>query len=374
MNIKNLSVFQFRNIIHENIHFNSRVTLFLGENGQGKTNFVESIYFLSKGRSFRTPETEPLIYNKSDKKAVRILAEVIKDETLHRLESQIIDEKKFFYLNEKRNNSLKIFKNFPVILFSPESLSIIKEGPDQRRALIDEMVILKDDQNINILEGYRKAVKSRNALLKRYKQGLLNEFQLMDLLESLDTIYAQYSTELINERLNILTEISTQFDDIVRAITQLNVNTFVDYVDEKGQKYQSKTEVNTVLNTLREKLPLEMKLGVSLVGPHKHDIRFHFDGKESRYYCSQGQQRALILAFKLTQILYHHRIYGYYPILILDDVLSELDRDKRAYLIRFLSGHNAQTFLTSTDMDQHEELRNLDLMKYVVKNGTVIKG
>jgi DNA replication and repair protein RecF len=101
---------------------------------------------------------------------------------------------------------------------------------------------------------------------------------------------------------------------------------------------------------------------------------FYFDGKESRYFCSQGQQRALILGLKLTQILYHHRIYGYYPILILDDVLSELDREKRAYLIRFLNKNNAQTFLTSTDMEQHQELHNLDLTQFRVKNGTVVKG
>lgn len=374
MRIKNLSIFQFRNIIHQNIKFDSNLSIFLGDNGQGKTNFVESIYFLSKGKSFRTSDTYPLVFNQAEKKAVRVLVEIEKEETLHRIETQILDDKKTFYLNEKRNNSLKIFKNFPVILFSPESLSIIKEGPEYRRSMFDEILLLKDDENIGIIEGFRKSLKSRNALLRRYKQGAMGQNQLQDVLEPLNAIYAGYSKELISRRLQLIEEISDEYDQIVQEITNQNVNTFVDYVDEKGIKIRTPTDDNTVLNKLKERFDLEMKLGTTLVGPHKHDMSFHFDGKESRFFCSQGQQRALILALKLTQILYHHRIYGYYPILILDDVLSELDKDKRAYLIRFLSKNNAQTFLTSTDMEQHQELHNLDLMQFIVRNGTVIKG
>ncbi len=374
MIIKKLSIFQFRNIIHQNIEFDSNLSIFLGDNGQGKTNFVESIYFLSKGKSFRTSDTDPLIFNQADKKAVRILAQVEKEETLNRLEAQILEDKKTFYLNEKRNNSLKIFKNFPVILFSPESLSVIKEGPELRRSLFDEMLLLKDDENIEIISGFRKSLKSRNALLRRYKQGGLGKNQLQDVLEPLNAIYSGYSKELINRRLELISEISQEYDQTVREITNQNVNTFVDYVDEKGVKIRESINDNTLLYKLKERFDLEIKLGTTLVGPHKHDMSFHFDGKESRFFCSQGQQRALILALKLTQILYHHRIYGYYPILILDDVLSELDKDKRAYLIRFLSKNNAQTFLTSTDMEQHQELHNLDLMQFIVRSGTVIKG
>ena len=120
--------------------------------------------------------------------------------------------------------------------------------------------------------------------------------------------------------------------------------------------WDSEKIYDAMYNQLRERLPIEVANGVTMVGPHKHDIRFLFNNHDSRYYCSQGQQRALILAFKMAQIRYHKRISENQPILMLDDVLSELDQDRRNYLTEFLNQIDSQIFLTSTEMNINRAL------------------
>jgi DNA replication and repair protein RecF len=173
-----------------------------------------------------------------------------------------------------------------------------------------------------------------------------------------------------------LQEIGPLFSDIFTQITtekSSSVDISVAYVAKGEDGPKNVDEIrNTLRKNLEQKWQTEMASGLSLYGPHKHDVVFYFDKKDSRHYCSQGQQRALILAFKFTQILYHRLIYGYYPILILDDVLSELDNEKKLFLINFLKTNEAQTFLTTTDLDNLQNfLENQEISVFSVKNGAI---
>lgn len=373
MKLEKLKLQQFRNIADLDLEFKKNVIVFEGDNGQGKTNIVEGIYLLSKGSSFRTSDVTHLIQREFEKnKEVSIINGILeKDGVEHHLRVHLSETKKQIFVDEKKTTALKSFQKMPVILFSPESLAAIKEGPEHRRSLIDETLIIKKDSNLRIIQDYKKILKTKNSVLRQFKKGLIALNQVRDLLFSLNQQFVRISHELVSERLSLIQEINPQFKNIFNEMTHQNVDISVRYVVSEKESENANEITNTMRNRLVEKMDIELSSGTSLIGPHKHDIVFSFEKENSRYYCSQGQQRALILAYKLTQILYHKALYGYYPILILDDVLSELDKEKRAFLIGFLSGNKAQTFLTTTDIEKSEALEILDVQIFKVVSGNI---
>lgn len=375
MHLKNLNLFNFRNFREQTLNFNSHVVVFKGQNGQGKTNLAESIYFLSKGKSFRTSDASHLIKNDS-LEGTRISGKIHSDQTEIDIEAKIVDELKSQMLNGKKTNALKVFKTFPVILFSPESLSVIKDGPEVRRNLIDETLVLESESNLKVIQNYRKILKTKNHVLRQFKQNRMTAAQTKDLLMGINPVFLNHAVELTNLRTSLLKNIHSLNQQSLINITGKNVEIAVNYVIKSEETINSEDFVsNTLRKDLKEKVAIEMSAGNSLYGPHKHDVVFEYSGTDSRFYCSQGQQRALILAFKFTQILYHESIYGYYPILILDDVLSEFDREKRSFLMQFLNKNEAQTFLTTTDIDdaqnENGQLSKLDVSVMNVKEGHV---
>lgn len=371
MLLKNLNLYNYRNVREQNLNFDSHVVVFKGLNGQGKTNLVESIYFLSKGKSFRTSDISHLVKNDS-KEGTRIHGIIHKDSTEVDIEARIINDLKTQTLNSKKTSSLKTFKNFPVILFSPESLSAIKDGPEARRNLIDETLLLESESNLKVIQNFKKILKTKNHVLRQFKQGKISAIQTKDLLSGINPVFFEHALELTNLRISLLKNIHNLNQQSLIEITGKNVDIAVSYVIKSDERENSADLIsNTLRKDLEEKLAIEMSAGNSLYGPHKHDVVFKYGSSDSRFYCSQGQQRALILAFKFTQILYHEGIYGYYPILILDDVLSEFDREKRSFLMQFLDKNKAQTFLTTTDIDDTLDLSHLDLSVLNVNEGVV---
>ncbi len=373
MFIKKLGLKNFRNFKDLQLSFNSNINIFIGNNGQGKTNLVESIYSVSKGKSFRTTNSEYLINEENKEFGAKVEVALQKKEIEFLLSAQFLETKKILKVNEKSSNSLKNFKLMPVIIFSPESLEVIKGMPEERRNLIDETSILENDLQIEIISEFKKLLKTKNNVLKKFKSLEMSRSQAFDLLKSLQFLFLDRSCELIQARYRTIKEITPYFRDIFHQITGQNVDISVGYVAKEQEEPKSVEEIcNTLRKNSENGLEKEMNSGLCLYGPHKHDIVIYFENKDSRYYCSQGQQRALILAFKFTQILYHKLIYGYYPILILDDVLSELDSEKRAYLINFLNNNEAQTFLTTTDLDLtknvEKEVVVMDVTSGVIKD------
>lgn len=371
MRLKKLGLYNFRNIGQAEIEFKSHVNVFKGLNGQGKTNFVESIYALSKGKSFRTSDMRHLVKTDSTE-GTRAYGRYSVQGSENEIELKIVNDSKSHFLNSKKTNSFKTFKSFPVILFSPESLSAIKDGPEARRNLVDESLVLENEDHIKTLQNFKKVLRSKNLILRQFKQGKINHSQTKDILSGLNPVFLEHGSELIRLRQSLIKNIHSLFQQSLMEITGKTVDISVNYVPNFSEG-KSTDFANTLRNKIEENIALEMAAGLSLYGPHKDDVIFQYEASDSRFYCSQGQQRALILAFKFSQILYHKAIYGYYPILILDDVLSEFDREKRSFLIQFLNKNEAQTFLTTTDIDDSLELSNLNMSVMNVNQGRLVE-
>ena len=260
-----------------------------------------------------------------------------------------------------------------MVLFSPESLDVIKESSEKRRSLVDELVLSDDPSQAKILSEFGRALRSRNSLLQDIaKKGLREDRQLT--LESLNQIYLVLATHLTQLRLKVLKRIWADFKNATglifgKAMANVKYEYFIS--NESANTWDEQQIFNFMQTRLAELRQSEYGAGHSLVGPQKHDIKFFFDGKDTRFYCSQGQQRALILALKIAQIVYHQRVHQKYPILLLDDVLSELDENKRLNLMKFLGEISAQVLITATDLSK-SEVRDAEKGEiYLVEKGRI---
>ena len=355
MYIDTVKTFGFRNL--ENLEFspNSNINIFIGKNGQGKTNLLETIYVAFKGKSFRPGKIQEWRNQKIDSESACKLEFKLRDrKNNHNLKVIWGENSKQIFLDEKKVTSGKLLQFFPTILFSPESLLSIKEGPDKRRNLLDEMLTSSVDTQ-HFYTQYKKSLKNRNKFLKNSKEsGSFNEA----LYKSLNVLFLNFSTQLTMARVDLLYKLSPH---IKRAITLIFGNKlsfeFEYIISERHIKNWSTSEVLEFQQQRADDLKnAELGYGASLVGAHKHDLKFILDGKDARFFSSQGQQRGLILAIKMAEVMYRFD-QGEKPVLLLDDVFSELDLEKRKKLIEFLSLFQTQIFITATDSIDGVEIK-----------------
>jgi DNA replication and repair protein RecF len=371
MQFNYLELKNFRNYKNLRIEIPSGISIFVGSNGQGKTNLLEAMYLLLRGESFR-PATK--INFLSEPSGAFIHARLKQDYLNFDLSAQITEDRAVYSINDKKVRPSILARKFPVVLFSPECLSAIKEGPDQRRQLLDDIVLMHSRARDRVLYDYRRCLRTRNRILRDFKNGLSSEEKANALLNSLDPLFLPLAAELTVARLDALKAMSEDVQRAARAVlSPMSVDISVEYlISGQNSLEWSRSEVISAMhNRSIELRRQEMQSGSSLVGPHRHDIRFLFAGKDSRFFCSQGQQRALILSFKMAQILYHHRAYQTYPFLLLDDVLSELDPERRANLINFLKDIPSQIFLTTTDLAFSMDFGNRKPNVFSIERGFV---
>ncbi|MDG0814928.1 DNA replication/repair protein RecF [Bdellovibrio svalbardensis] len=373
MIFERLRLVNFRNYRDVVLSFSPRVNVFLGENGQGKTNLLEAMYMISQGDSFRYSDNSTLINSNNQEALIQAL--ISQNDLHYKLKMGLSKSRKVLTLNEKRVNSSDIRKIFASVVFSPESLASIKEGADHRRELVDELLVTFDRKNMNLISDYRKALKTRNKILKNFLEGLQDKMVTENLLESLSPSFVRLATDLTYARVSALQGLAKEFNNAMQYISSNSaVDISVEYVvsDQNALKFTREEIQNALEKRLRELHDAELSSGTSLVGPHKHDIVFLYGGKDSRFFCSQGQQRAIILSFKMAQIVYHRKAHGTYPVLMLDDVLSELDKAKREALITFLHEINTQIFVTTTDFTLPDSF-SLDQLSVVrIKDGLIL--
>ncbi|MFV8256956.1 DNA replication/repair protein RecF [Bdellovibrio bacteriovorus] len=374
MIFERLRLVNFRNYRDVVLSFSPRVNVFLGENGQGKTNLLEAMYMISQGDSFRYSDNSTLINSNTSESVIQAL--ITQNDLHYKLKLGLSKSRKVLTLNDKRVNSADIRKIFASVVFSPESLSSIKEGADHRRELVDELLVTFDRKNAQLIADYRKALKTRNKILKNFLEGLQDKVVTLNLLESLNPQFVRLATDLTHARISALHGLSKDFNNAMQYISgNSTVDISVEYLvsDQNAVSFTREEVENAITKRLRELHDAELSSGTSLVGPHKHDIVFLYGQKDSRFFCSQGQQRAIILSFKMAQIVYHRKAHGTYPVLMLDDVLSELDKAKRDALITFLHEINTQIFVTTTDFTLPESF-SLDQLRVVrIKDGQILE-
>ncbi len=373
MKIRHANITNFRNLEALHIDFSDRLNIFVGENGQGKTNLLEAIYLIIEGESFRYSRYDTLI---QENKNEALLKCFIENKNLdYNLRIHLTQNTKSFLINEKKTSQINA-ELPPAILFSPESLNSIKESSDHRRQLLDQILMQTFTFGKRLVTDFKKALKTRNKILKDIATEKMERDLGIQTLESLNPIYLKLASELTFLRLqalkNIQPEVSATLSKIhAEAAAQFD---FSYIISERIFKDESAQEIFDFLHKRHADLAFaELKSGASLIGPQKHDVIFLYNGKDSRFFCSQGQQRSIILAFKMAQIVYHHKVHGFYPILLLDDVLSELDLTKQESLISTLNQIETQTFVTTTDITILKKLRMEKSQVFHVHAGKILK-
>lgn len=367
MIVENIRLINFRNYSSIGLDFHKNVNIIVGRNGQGKTNLLEAIYITSTGRSFRTNKDIDIINFNRDEGYIGLNANI--DNISRFIEVKLSKEKpKRIRINKNEIKSYKELKtglNF--VVFTPDDLMIIKDGPSLRRNFIDEGISqLKPVYNYN-LKKYDKILYQRNNLLKS------NRFQkdVGGLLEVFDIQISKLGTAVIIERNNYIKGLLRRCKDIHRSITKGSEEIDLKYMSNVALASSREEIEDNYLRLLKENRPNDLEYRSTQIGPHRDDLLTYINGSNARIFGSQGQQRSLILSLKLAQVEFIKEDRGMYPILLLDDVFSELDEGRRAYLSKFFE--KMQTFITLTDAVDIRAIQNIANRVYRIEDGKLIR-
>lgn len=359
MYIQSLELNNYRNYSSLNIDFDNGTNILYGNNAQGKTNILESIYLAGTAKSHRAVRDREIIKFNEQEAHIKVI--IKKNNIPVRIDMHLKKNKsKGIAINGiPIRKASELFGICNVVFFSPEDLNIIKNGPMERRRFMDLELCQLDKVYVHNLVNYNKIINQRNKLLKDI--GFGNDKELRDTLDIWDMQLADYGAKLITRRNQFICDINEIIYEIHRKLT--------DNREELNVKY----EPNIIGNNLYEELircrEKDFKLKSTTVGPHRDDISFFIGDVDIRKYGSQGQQRTAALSLKLSEIELVKLIINDIPILLLDDVLSELDSSRQKQLLESLN--NIQTIITCTGLDEFIENRfNIDTI-YEVISGTV---
>ena len=358
----------YRNISSFSFLFDREINILYGKNAQGKTNVIEGIYLFGNGKSFRHARERDLIRYDSDH--ARIAISYTDSARENRMQYRISREAP----KEISKNGIKIGKmsgfigNFKAVLFCPEHLSIVKNEPAERRSFLDGAISQFHRPYLAALMEYKKLLEQRNALLKNYeknKEGfsltaeVLSEKLAADaaFITQIRANYLQRLFALVNEYLLQMTGGRETVDfRYLSAIMREDLSQLLDR-DENFRKYQY---------IFSKDLQKEVIIGTTLSGSHKDDFEILLNGMNAKYFASQGQQRSIALAMKLAEGELSRQESGEYPVFLLDDVLSELDRERKKYILSEL--HGRQVIITTCDENDFKDISNAK--KIYVENGT----
>ena len=368
MKIEHIKLTNFRNYDELELDFNPNINIIVGNNGQGKTNILESIYVLSLSKSNRDGYDSDMI--KFEKESLSLEGKIIDNDLIKKLRVDITPNKKKVFINNKEIHKIKDYiSNFCVISFVPTDLDIIKGSPSVRRNLLNIDISQLYNNYITYLNEYNKIIKIRNDYLKKLYINNNSDFRYLDvinekMIEKADKIY-EY-------RFKFIEEINKNIADIYKKITGLDGLT-VKYENTLGLDSYDKEKIKeTYLKKLKKHLNQEMMQGISLIGPHRDDFTFYLDNVDMKVYSSQGQQRMAIIAFKISELSYYKKIIGSYPVLLLDDIFSEIDIKKRNKIINFLK-KDIQTIITTTDINDISKKLLDNAVIYNISNKKITK-
>lgn len=367
MYVDSIKLINFRNYKKLNIKLNKKLNLFIGNNAQGKTNLLESIYLCSLGKSYRTNVDKELINMSKDKAYVGV--DIVREEFDKKIEIKLEQSQ----TKKARINRIEVDKisdlygNFNVVIFSPEDLKLVKEGPSQRRQFLDNEISQINPRYRYNLSRYNKILNQRNNLLKRIQY----EKSKIKLLDVWDTQLAEFGAEILLKRLSFLEQLSTISKDIQRKITGNIEEMELEYLSSFNINNYDKKELQiNFMEILKKNIDKDIERGTTKNGPHRDDIKILVNNIDIRTFGSQGQQRTAALSLKLAEIELIRQEIGEYPVLLLDDVLSELDLKRRKYLVSTFK--DIQTIITSTDDININDFKKLTKSIYYIKDGRVM--
>lgn len=344
MYVKDLRVYKFRNLSDATIEFSPGVNLIVGRNGQGKTNILEAISVLSSAKSFRTSKLSELI-NWGNTEA-SVFGNIVSSEGTKTSLGLVIEKKsKQAYLNDAVVRSAEDFIGaLASVTFTPDDLELVKGGPAERRKFMDRAVAFLNRKIIKTLAAYNTSLRSKNALLRASfgkPKGVI-----FDELESWNRLIAKYGVEIEVARRALISNLATRAAKIYSAYAP---ETETLELSLKSARTKPEPSEYLLLEELSEAREREVAQGQSLVGPHRDDMIISLSGIDSRAYASQGQTRSIVLALKLALIEEIEAIRGEAPVILLDDVDSELDQGRRESFFRAIVAHGRQVIISGTN-------------------------
>lgn len=353
--IKNIKIKNFRNYNQEEINLEKNINIFYGKNAQGKTNIIESIFLCSLGKSFRAKKDNEMIKLNEENAIVEIEYEKSDRDGKIKIE---IGNKKNIYLNGIKIKKLsELLGNLNIVIFTPDDINILKGGPQNRRRFLDIMISQLRPNYMHILNLYLKTIEQRNKYLRQIKEEHKDE----NLLEIWDEKLAEYAVKIYEYRKEFIEKIIKKINIIHKNITNGEEQIELEYITECNNKEK-------YLQLLKERRKLDIIKGFTTKGIHRDDFVIYINKKEIKIFGSQGQNRTAMLSLKLAELQVIYDEIGEYPILLLDDFMSELDRTRRKNFLENIEG--TQVIITGTEK---LDIENLKYLEYNVSNGKVLK-
>lgn len=359
MVIKSLKLKNYRNYELLNLTFDPKTNILYGDNAQGKTNILEALYLSGTTKSHRGTKDRDLIQFGREESHLETVVE--KNGVLFQIDMHLKkNSPKGIAINKiPIRRAGELFGIVHFVFFSPEDLNIIKEGPAGRRRFIDLELSQLDKVYLSNLSNYNRIINQRNSLLKE----IVYQKDLIDTLDIWDMQLAEYGTKIIEHRKKFIDEVNRIIGGIHEKLTGGRENIELSYESSAGE-----LSMEEMLRKNRER---DIRFKSTSAGPHRDDLCFRVGDLDIRKFGSQGQQRTAALSLKLSEIELVKMLIHDTPILLLDDVLSELDKNRQNYLLDSI--HDIQTVITCTGLDEFVNHRFSINKIFYVKNGTVAK-
>ena len=351
--IKDIKLINFRNYNCQKIKLHENINVFYGQNAQGKTNIIESIFMSSIGKSFRTNKEKEMIRFGQDKSLIDIFFQKKDRDGKIRIE---IGNKKQISLNGIKIKKLsELLGNINIVIFTPDDINILKEGPAKRRRFLDMLIGQLRPNYVYSLNMYLKTIEQRNNYLRQIRE----ENKPENMLEIWDEKLAEYGEKIFLYRKDFIDKILNKINEIHKNITGEKEKIKIEYISNCEQREE-------YLKLLKERRKLDIIKGYTTKGIHRDDFIVYINDNDVSIYGSQGQNRTAVLSLKISELQVVRDEIGEYPILLLDDFMSELDEERRKNFLNNI--RNTQVILTATDKIELEELED---SIFNVKEGVV---
>ena len=355
MYINKIKLLNFRNYEKLNIDLNENINIFYGDNAQGKTNIIEAIFLCSIGKSFRTNKDKELVF--FNKEMASVLTEFQKSDRNGSIKVNLENKKEIFVNGVKIKKLSELLGNLNIVIFTPDDILILKEGPEKRRRFLDVMISQLRPNYVNCLNLYKKTLEQRNIYLKQIREENKSE----EMLEIWDEKIAEYGEKIFLYRNEFIEKIKNKINKIHSEITENKENLKIEYTSDC-------TTRENYLNLLKSRRKLDIIKGFTTRGAHRDDFNIFINNDLVNVYGSQGQNRTAVLSLKIAEMQVIYDEIGEYPILLLDDFMSELDAKRRKNFLENIK--NTQVIITCTDKIEN---LNREFKLFNVKNGVCIE-
>lgn len=354
MYIEKIKLQNFRNYKQLELNLNKNINIIYGNNAQGKTNILESIFLCSFGKSFRTTKEKEMIKFDETNLVVEVFYQ--KKDRDGKIKIEIGDKKQIYLNGIKIKKLSELLGNVNIVIFTPEDINILKDGPAGRRRFLDMMIGQLRPNYVYNLNMYLKTIEQRNNYLRQIRE----ENKPEEMLEIWDEKLAEYAEIIFNYRNEFIKKIIQKINKIHSEITENKEKLEIEYISNCENK-------ENYLKLLKERRKLDIIKGFTTKGIHRDDFMIYINEKEVGTYGSQGQNRTVVLSLKLAELNVIYDEIGEYPILLLDDFMSELDIERRKNFLNNIK--NTQVILTGTEKI---DLPNLEYNLYNVKKGEIV--